>query len=158
MAKRKGKGGQGKVATTRDQIRREFLALDDDELLAYVARHFCEGYPPAQIADLLRTSESAKWLRDPHNEVSREKITRLVLYAASRGWLHFQRTQDSELGEELRRRFHLHANHVRVVEDSEAAGPSLRGLVRRGDWVLVKGSRAMKMERVAEFLEAEARA
>ncbi len=47
---------------------------------------------------------------------------------------------------------------IRVVESSEAAGPPVREIVRRGDWVLVKGSRSMKMERVAEYLEAEARA
>ena len=46
--------------------------------------------------------------------------------------------------------------HVRVVESSEAAGPSVREIVRRGDWVLVKGSRSMRMVRVAEYLEAEA--
>ncbi|MGI9590895.1 MAG: UDP-N-acetylmuramoyl-tripeptide--D-alanyl-D-alanine ligase [Myxococcota bacterium] len=47
--------------------------------------------------------------------------------------------------------------HVRVVESSEAAGPPVQEIVKRGDWVLVKGSRSMKMERVAEYLEAEAR-
>jgi len=49
-------------------------------------------------------------------------------------------------------------SRVHVVESSEAAGPPVREIVKRGDWVLVKGSRSMKMERVAEFLEAEARA
>lgn len=48
--------------------------------------------------------------------------------------------------------------HIRVVESSEAAGPPVREIVERGDWVLIKGSRSMKMERVAEYLEAEARA
>lgn len=47
---------------------------------------------------------------------------------------------------------------IHVVESSDAAGPPVREIVRRGDWVLVKGSRSMKMERVAEYLEAEARA
>jgi UDP-N-acetylmuramoyl-tripeptide--D-alanyl-D-alanine ligase len=47
---------------------------------------------------------------------------------------------------------------IHVVKSSDEAGPPVREIVRRGDWVLVKGSRSMKMERVAEYLEAEARA
>ena len=47
---------------------------------------------------------------------------------------------------------------IHVVESSDAAGPPVREIVQRGDWVLVKGSRSMKMERVAEYLETEARA
>lgn len=52
----------------------------------------------------------------------------------------------------------MDSTRIHVVESSDAAGPPVREIVRRGDWVLVKGSRSMKMERVAEYLEAEARA
>lgn len=48
--------------------------------------------------------------------------------------------------------------HIRTVGSSDAAGPTVRGLARSGDWVLLKGSRAMRMERVAQHFEAEARA
>ena len=41
---------------------------------------------------------------------------------------------------------------------SDEAGPPVRALLKPGDWVLVKGSRAMRMERVARYLEAETNA
>ena len=47
-------------------------------------------------------------------------------------------------------------SQIRVARSSEEAGAPVKELARGGDWILVKGSRAMKMERVAEYLEAEA--
>ena len=48
----------------------------------------------------------------------------------------------------------LDASHlVRCSEPGEAA-QAVRALAREGDWVLVKGSRAMRMERVVEALAA----
>jgi len=43
---------------------------------------------------------------------------------------------------------------VRAVEDAEAAAEALRELLAPGDTVLVKGSRALALERVAELLRA----
>jgi UDP-N-acetylmuramoyl-tripeptide--D-alanyl-D-alanine ligase len=52
-------------------------------------------------------------------------------------------------------------SQIRVARTSEEAGPALKEFVESGDWILVKGSRAMKMERIAEYLaeylEPEAR-
>jgi len=48
-------------------------------------------------------------------------------------------------------------SQIRVARTSEEAGAPVKELVEAGDWILVKGSRAMKMERIAEYLEAEAR-
>jgi UDP-N-acetylmuramoyl-tripeptide--D-alanyl-D-alanine ligase len=43
-------------------------------------------------------------------------------------------------------------SRVHVGSDHEALGASLRQLLRGNDWVLVKGSRSMRMERVVEAL------
>jgi UDP-N-acetylmuramoyl-tripeptide--D-alanyl-D-alanine ligase len=48
-------------------------------------------------------------------------------------------------------------SRIRVARTSEEAGAPVKALARGGDWILVKGSRAMKMERIAKYLEAEAR-
>lgn len=52
----------------------------------------------------------------------------------------------------------LPAAQVHTARDSEAAGPQVRALVGAGDWVLLKGSRSMRMERVGQYLESEDRA
>ena len=46
---------------------------------------------------------------------------------------------------------------IQQLRDSEAAGDPVKAALRKGDWVLVKGSRSMQMELVANFLDAEAR-
>jgi UDP-N-acetylmuramoyl-tripeptide--D-alanyl-D-alanine ligase len=48
-------------------------------------------------------------------------------------------------------------SQIRVARTSEEAGAPVKELVEGGGWILVKGSRAMKMERIAQYLEAEAR-
>ena len=44
---------------------------------------------------------------------------------------------------------------VHVEKEHEAVGESIQELAGPGDWVLVKGSRAMKMERIVEILASE---
>jgi UDP-N-acetylmuramoyl-tripeptide--D-alanyl-D-alanine ligase len=51
----------------------------------------------------------------------------------------------------------MSAERISVAGSSDEAGAPVRELARRGDCVLVKGSRAMQMERVSRHLEAEAR-
>jgi UDP-N-acetylmuramoyl-tripeptide--D-alanyl-D-alanine ligase len=49
------------------------------------------------------------------------------------------------------------AAQVHVGESHEELAERLRGLLAAGDWVLVKGSRSMRMERIAESLGARER-
>ena len=50
----------------------------------------------------------------------------------------------------------LTSESIRISPDSDAAGEAVRGLLDKGDWVLVKGSRTTRMERVTRYLETEA--
>jgi UDP-N-acetylmuramoyl-tripeptide--D-alanyl-D-alanine ligase len=52
----------------------------------------------------------------------------------------------------------MSSDRIQSVATSDAAGAPTRALARSGDWVLLKGSRSMRMERVGFHLEAEARA
>ena len=45
--------------------------------------------------------------------------------------------------------------NVHVEKEHETIGQSIQELAGPGDWVLVKGSRAMKMERLVEILASE---
>jgi UDP-N-acetylmuramoyl-tripeptide--D-alanyl-D-alanine ligase len=49
----------------------------------------------------------------------------------------------------------LHPSSVQVGRDHESLGRSVREILRGNDWVLVKGSRSMRMERVVEALTSE---
>ena len=49
----------------------------------------------------------------------------------------------------------MDADHARVGGDHAEIGADIRALLRPDDWVLVKGSRAMQMEKVVESLLGE---
>ena len=49
----------------------------------------------------------------------------------------------------------LHPSNVLVGRDHESLGRSIREILQGNDWVLVKGSRSMRMERVVEALTSE---
>jgi UDP-N-acetylmuramoyl-tripeptide--D-alanyl-D-alanine ligase len=49
----------------------------------------------------------------------------------------------------------LHPSSVQVGRDHESLGRSVREILQGNDWVLVKGSRSMRMERVVEALTSE---
>jgi UDP-N-acetylmuramoyl-tripeptide--D-alanyl-D-alanine ligase len=42
---------------------------------------------------------------------------------------------------------------TKVVESHSEANSTLREMIRNGDWILVKGSRGMAMEKVVEALK-----
>ncbi len=52
----------------------------------------------------------------------------------------------------------MSAQHVFTFDKQEVLREKLRDEVHEGDWVLVKGSRAMKMEQIVEFLQRKAEA
>jgi UDP-N-acetylmuramoyl-tripeptide--D-alanyl-D-alanine ligase len=49
----------------------------------------------------------------------------------------------------------MEAGNVHLGNELEKIAQSVRELVQAGDWVLVKGSRAMQMERLVNILAAE---
>jgi UDP-N-acetylmuramyl pentapeptide synthase len=49
----------------------------------------------------------------------------------------------------------MSASRIHVGESHEELAERLRADLAPGDWVLLKGSRSMRMERVAEALGAE---
>ena len=49
----------------------------------------------------------------------------------------------------------MDASRVRVASECEEVGREVRGMVAADDWILVKGSRAMRMERVVATLVSE---
>ena len=51
----------------------------------------------------------------------------------------------------------MSASRIQQLRDSDEAGAPVKAALRKGDWVLVKGSRSMRMERITNFLDAEAR-
>jgi UDP-N-acetylmuramoyl-tripeptide--D-alanyl-D-alanine ligase len=50
----------------------------------------------------------------------------------------------------IRHRFPM--QRTRVVENHSEAVSTLREMIRNGDWILVKGSRGMAMEKIVETL------
>jgi UDP-N-acetylmuramyl pentapeptide synthase len=52
----------------------------------------------------------------------------------------------------------MEEKRVHLPRDLEELLASLDGILRPGDWILIKGSRRMRMERVVEGLKSRGRA
>jgi UDP-N-acetylmuramyl pentapeptide synthase len=50
----------------------------------------------------------------------------------------------------------MDAERIHVAKDHDELAARVRGALRGNDWVLVKGSRSMRMERIVQALAAEA--
>ncbi len=85
---------------------------------------------------------------DAHRDVGR--------WAAELGIGHLIATGDrAPLVIAAAREAGMDASRARVAEDCEEASRTVRAALAPGGWVLVKGSRAMKLERVVEALRRE---
>jgi UDP-N-acetylmuramoyl-tripeptide--D-alanyl-D-alanine ligase len=96
----------------------------------------------AVLGDMLELGPSAAAMhRDVGRHLAKKGIAMLVACGAL----------GREIGEGAREGG-LDSGQVRCAADSEEAATRLKGLVRRGDVVLVKASRGMKLEKVVEAL------
>jgi len=100
----------------------------------------------AVLGDMGELGEAAD---KAHREAGRLVATLGIDYMVAAG-------SQAEHVAEAARAAGMPADRIQCVETSEAAGAPVRSLARRGDWVLLKGSRSMRMERVGTHLEAEA--
>lgn len=99
----------------------------------------------AVLGDMLELGE---YCESTHREVGRQapkSADLLLTYGSSRSKIIFQQAQDS--GMEKDKAFHF--------EDINELIKSLREIIKNGDIVLIKGSRAMRMERIVKEIIAE---
>lgn len=101
-----------------------------------------EGRLFAVLGDM---KELGAYAPDAHQEVGRA-AARAADYLAGVGPMMGHAVEEA-------RRFGLPADRARHFEEPAGAAAWVAGRLRPGDWVLVKGSRSMRMERAAEVLE-----
>jgi UDP-N-acetylmuramoyl-tripeptide--D-alanyl-D-alanine ligase len=101
-----------------------------------------KGRAIAVLGDMLELGEFAK---EAHEQLGR-KVSELSI--------DFLLTMGKEAAvvveSAIRHRFPM--QRTRVVENHSEAVSTLREMIRNGDWILVKGSRGMAMEKIVETL------
>lgn len=99
----------------------------------------------AVLGDMLELGE---YCESAHREIGKQapkSADLLFTYGSSRSKIIFQQAQDS--GMEKDKTFHF--------EDINSLIKSLKEIIKSGDIVLIKGSRAMRMERIVKEIMAE---
>ncbi|MCE1245952.1 MAG: UDP-N-acetylmuramoyl-tripeptide--D-alanyl-D-alanine ligase [Firmicutes bacterium] len=102
----------------------------------------CSGRKIAVLADMLELGDIAP---AAHNEIGRKAVECGVNMLFTKGELGSCIAQGAKTAE-------LNGELVHHLADSGAIIEKLRGMVEPGDIILVKGSRRMKMEEIAEAL------
>ena len=118
---------RGRPPVTPLELRRTYGQLDDEEKLSYVAKAFCEGNTPSQIAPML----SERFGED----IRREEPYRLLQLAALKGYFHYSPPLEATLGERIRHTWRsvteAHVVKTQVLDDVTArAAEVLLALIR----------------------------
>jgi UDP-N-acetylmuramoyl-tripeptide--D-alanyl-D-alanine ligase len=101
-----------------------------------------EGRAIAVLGDMLELGDSAE---EAHQQLG-EKVKELSIdFLLTMG-------EKAPLVAESAMRHGFDPKRARVVEDHSEAISILQGMIREGDWILIKGSRGMTMEKIVEGL------